>query len=408
MRRVTVSWYRGSEKVRVGELAQRGSTIVFQWNDEFLNNQIELSPLSFKKIRGVQTCPANPFDGLPGVFADHVPDGWGKILIKRGFLEMGMSADDFSPLDMLTFVGDRAMGALTFEPSLKPHEKWASGKVHLSSLEQGAKKIIEGAASYVLNSFLESGASPNGIRPKIILKEKEGVFYAGNDALQADEWVIKFRGPEDSKDIGAIEYVYSMMASNAGLSVPESRLFNSKRNQLFGTKRFDRIRNERIHVHSLSGLLHTSPGNFSVGYETFSKVTRFLTKDERQVKEVFRLAVFNHVACNQDDHTKNVAFMMDKHGEWSLAPFYDLTFYQTRFNQHKMSYGSERELDFSSLKILGGSFGIRKSEVKLIIEQVMDAVSQFVKLSKDLVKNKNEIQRISAAINAKLRITTKS
>jgi len=404
MRRVSVYWWQGVNRIKIGELAQKDSTIVYQWDTTFLNSQIELSPLSFKKSHGLITCPENPFNGLPGLFADNIPDGWGKILIKRGFHQMGLSADDFSPLDVLSYVGNKAMGALSFEPSLKSNEQWASGRVSLAALEQGVSQIIEGTESEVLNAFLESGASPNGIRPKIILKESKGKFYSGVQDLKASEWLIKFKAPEDPKDIGAIEYVYSLMAKKAGLNVPEARLFESKKSFVFGSKRFDKINGERFHLHTLSGILHASPGNFSVGYDLFSKVTRFLTKDQNEVEQVFKLASFNYFSCNQDDHTKNVAFLMDKKGEWKLAPFYDLTFHQTRANQHKMSLGKDGEMSIEALNKFGESIGLRKPKIKKIIDEVKESVSKFRILSKDLIQSKKERERILSTIESKLTI----
>ncbi len=224
MRRITAFWWKGKERVRIGEFAQGvGTYIVFEWDKIFLTSPIELSPLRFKKQPGLIECPSKPFDGLPGVFADCVPDGWGRILLKRGLEEQRVPFDDISPLDMLQCIGDRAMGALSFEPSLRPKEKWAHGLIDLDALEEGVEPILAGTPSDVLEEFLSGGASPNGIRPKIIAKEHKGNLYIGDSDLSAPEWLIKFRAPEDSPEVGKIEYrVLLLKGSKTATEIPYS------------------------------------------------------------------------------------------------------------------------------------------------------------------------------------------
>jgi len=395
MRRILIYWWQAERKVKVAEIAERrGSPIMLEWDKKFLNTELELSPIKFSKKKGVVECPAQPFDGLPGFLADQLPDGWGRILLKRGLRDSGILGDELSPLDAMAYIGDRAMGALSFEPALRGNEQWGTGEVSLSDLERGVEPILDGEASSVIGAFLESGASPHGVRPKILLKEKDGTFFSGVENLNADEWLIKFRSPEDPKDIGKVEYIYSQIAKSAGLRVPETRLFKSGKKFFFGSKRFDRSAGERFHLHTLSGLLHAAPGNFSVGYDHFARVTSHLTRDMRELEQVFRIAVFNTFACNQDDHSRNVAFLMDGAGHWQVAPAYDLTFYRTSSGEHKMGVDGNGQLTEGVMVNFGQSIGIKKSLVKEIISKTKEEISRFPKLARELDVHKNEVKRV--------------
>lgn len=405
MRRVKAFWWQGKKKIGIGELAQArtGSEIVFEWDSSFFLSNIELSPIKFKKIRGLIKCPTEPFEGLPGLFADHVPDGWGRILLRHGFLAKGLSFSDASPLDMLCYIGERGMGALSFEPALRPAENWANSEVDLDSLNAAIEPILAGTPSSVIEEFLAGGASPNGSRPKIILKEDSGRWFVGKDELVSEEWLVKFRAPGDSPDIGKVEFAYSKLAQKAGLIIPETRLFTTNRDSYFGVKRFDRVAGNRLHVHTLSGILQTSPSNFSVSYENFAQVTNFLTQDIREFEQVFRIASFNIFACNRDDHAKNVAFIMDEKGSWRVAPAYDLTFFENRrYPEHKMTLNEKGLPKEPDLIAFGRKFGLRAERTKELVDQVRDAVSSFPELAKELDISPNERKLISKALNETL------
>jgi serine/threonine-protein kinase HipA len=410
MRRLEVFWHKGGdlkkeEKVPIGILAQkRGPQIVFEWDKSFLLNQIELSPITFKKVPGLIQMKLLPFDGLHGFFADSVPDGFGRLLLREALKGEGINFDDVSPLDYLQLVGMRGMGALSFEPALKRGKEWAEGKIDLDKLEKGAKSILAGSklsgtASSVLDAFLSGGASPNGARPKILAKEKDGKLYVGDEALKASEWLIKFRAPEDSKDQGILEYIYSLMARRAGLKVPETKLFTTKKGSFFASKRFDRDEaGSRIHMHTVSGLLNASPINFSVGYDHFAKLAGALTKDRRNIEQVFRLSVFNVLSFNQDDHTKNAAFLMDENGKWRVAPAYDLTFHRNSSGQHKMGVMGKGAPTESDLKEFGKEIGISKKAVSQILEEVKESLLTFPKLASEFGLGKFERDRVKKAL----------
>jgi len=402
VRRLAAYWYQGKIKQRIGTLleAPRG-LVVFEWDRDFLLTPIELSPLNFAKSPEVVEFKRDLFEGLPGLFADSVPDGWGKILLKRGLDKSGVTTSALSPLDALAYIGDSGMGALSFAPEMREPNEWADGKVSLSELEKGIKPILEGTASKVLETFIANGASPNGARPKIILKESNGKFYSANSSVKGDEWLIKFKATSDPQGIGRLEYVYSEMARRSGLNMPETRLFKSEGKFYFGVKRFDRVPEGRIHVHTLSGLLHVNPGNFSIDYNHYAKVAQMLTNDVREVEKVIRLAAFNILACNQDDHAKNVAFTMSQGGEWRVAPAYDLTYHVNPFKEHKMLLNGEGRPTEKNLLAFSQSFGISARKSKILIDQVKEGVSTFKELASEFDIPKALVKEVSAAIEPK-------
>jgi serine/threonine-protein kinase HipA len=408
MRRIEVFWWRGKEKVRIGELGQgRSPKIMFEWDKLFLNDPTELSPIRFKKTPGILECPAEPFEGLPGLIADHVPDGWGRILMRHGFERKGLSLDQISPLDMLSYIGNRGMGALSFKPSNHQNEVWVDKKLDLDSLSEGALQIMSGTPSEVIEQFLQAGSSPNGIRPKLVANERNGKFFIGNNELEADQWLIKFRAPSDSPEIGKVEYIYSEMARASGLGIPASKLISTKNGDYFAVKRFDRNNGKRVHMHTLSGLLHTSPSNFSVSYEHFAKVSNALTRDIRELEKVYRIATFNILACNRDDHSKNVAFLMSSSGKWQVAPAYDLTFFEGQFGQHKMSLNNKGLPTEKDLVEFAINFGLQASKAREIIEQTKESLSRFKALAKKYKVAPFERKRIGNALDKILRSNIK-
>lgn len=400
MRELTVYWVPNKERIRVGRLIEsKTETLYFEWDKEFLQSNIELSPLNFRKQPGLVECPREPFRGLPGLLADCVPDGWAQGLIRLGLASKGIVTTEISPLDVLSFLGRDSIGALTFEPELRKDEETTEAPLALFDLEGAIPKILEGTPSDLIQAFLDNGSSPNGARPKILLKERNGKFYSESSNFSGDGWLIKFKATEDPPYIAELEYIYSLMAKEGGLDVPETRLFENRGRRYFGTRRFDRVGDQRFHVHTLSGILHTPPTNFSVGYEHFAKVVQYLTKDTSEVLKALRLAVFNVLASNQDDHTKNISLLMNGKGGWGVAPAYDLTFHTTRFNQHKMHVLGNGQPDNDTLAELFNQFGYSKKTSREVITQIADAISTFSKKALQYGIPKAEVKKIEKTLN---------
>ncbi len=403
MRRVKIFWWQGDERHHVAELAERDDGIVaLSWSPFYLESSINLSPFSLRKEGGVIVFPRDPFDGVHGLFNDHVPDGFGRQLLRRAFDHRGVRISKISPLDMLQYIGDRGMGALSFEPSLGPDEKWAGTEVDLDELNTAVEPILAGTPSAVFDEFVAGGASPNGARPKFLATLAEGRFYVGGEKTSGEEWLIKFAAPIDPPDSALVEFCYFLMARAAGLEIAECRLFESKAQNYFGTRRFDRDETGRIHMHSLSGMLNVDPRNFSVSYEDFAALTRRITRKAIDLERVFRIAAFNIYSCNQDDHTKNVAFLMDNQGSWRIAPAYDLSFHLTRTNEHKMPLNKTGKPTKADVLAFGENIGIKASRAREVNEEVIEGVSSFRRYAKEVGLSRKRIKSIRSEIEKRL------
>lgn len=261
--------YGPSKIFSVGDLllTERGE-IYFQFDSSFLALDIPLSPLKLKHQLEPQIprpSEAAIFNGLFGVFADSLPDGWGLLLMSRAMRQFGLSYQNSSPLDLLSFIGHHGMGALTYEPVVSGTEGSTNKPIELAQLASAVKHVLEGKAEDLLPELLQLGGSPAGARPKVLVgvetapKGKNGArIIAGADKLPDgfEHWLIKFRGKEEEAQAGIVEYIYMKVAESVGLKTEPVRLFqDSKKNLWFGTKRFDRGSNgRRNHVHTLAGL----------------------------------------------------------------------------------------------------------------------------------------------------------
>lgn len=228
-----------------------------------------------------------------------------------------------------------------------------------------------------------AAGSPGGARPKVIVgfNPQAGEMISGTDELPSgfSHFIIKFNAAEDGPEAGVTELAYSLMAAEAGINMQESRLFQTEDGKrYFGTARFDRKGNERVHMHSLGGLLHASHRLPSLGYDGYLKATRALTRDYRQLLQAYRRMVFNVLAHNRDDHVKNFAFLMSRSGEWRLAPAYDLIYSMGINGWHTMDVAGEAENPGrKDMLRLAESAGITSAEANEIIQQVSAAVDQW-------------------------------
>ncbi|MEI7983177.1 MAG: type II toxin-antitoxin system HipA family toxin [Bacteroidota bacterium] len=278
----------------------------FEYNESWLKSGFSISPFYLPLQPGLFTARYDPFDGLFGVFGDSLPDGWGALLIDRWLLKRGIQPATLTPLDRLVLVGRYGMGALTYEPDRSPETDTDTKDILLLAHE--AERVLQQDYSGQLELLIRKGESSGGARPKVLLKTGD------------EEWLIKFPSSSDPPDIGAREYLYSQVAKQCSILMPETRLFENK---YFGVKRFDRFGGIRIHVHSVCGLLYASFRYPSIDYTELMKATMALTSDINEVARMFRLMVFNVLTGNRDDHAKNFSFLYYD-GRWQLTPAYDL------------------------------------------------------------------------------------
>ena len=377
----------GSGIQHVGRLAIRDGVIYFQYDEEFLQANIEISPIKLPLQRGLMALPRDPFEGLAGVFNDSLPDGWGRLLFDRMLRSEGILPSDISPLDRLAYVGLQGMGALIYEPDQSPDT--SNEMIDLDILATQTEEVLEGDSEDVIAELLALNGSSAGARPKALIAintDRTKITY-GKDQLSDDleHWMVKFPNSEDGKDAGAIEYVYALMAVDAGINMPEVHLFPSQKgNGYFAVKRFDRDGNKRLHMHTVSGLVHNNFRLPNLDYEDLLALTGALTKDIREVEKMFRLAVFNVMAHNRDDHAKNFSFLMNEFGEWKLSPAYDLTFSSgPEGEQSTMVMGAGKNITAKHLKKLGLEAKLSKEFIENVMEQTVSALFKWSEVSKE-------------------------
>ena len=388
----------GSEIQPVGRLAIRDGIIYFEYDNAFLETNLEISPLKFPLQRGVIELPRTPFEGLAGVFNDSLPDGWGRLLFDRMLRAEGILPNEVTALDRLAYVGLNGMGALVYEPDESPNHY--DEKINLDVLASQTEQVLEGESGEVINELLALNGSSAGARPKAMIgldSQRKNISHGTGDLKDGFEhWIVKFPNTQDGNDSGAIEYIYSIMAENAGLEMPATHLFPSQKGSgYFAVKRFDRDKNKRFHMHTVSGLIHSNYRFPSHDYEDLLALTSAITKDIREVEKMFRLAVFNVMAHNRDDHAKNFSFLMNEFGEWNLSPGYDLTFSNgPGGEQSTMVMGEGRNISRTHLEKLGLEAKLSKALIDKIIQKTSAALGNWKSLAKGYGVNKENIELI--------------
>ncbi len=383
-----------STKQKVGRLALKDRKIYFEYDKEFLKSGIELSPYKLPLMQGVFSCDDRVFDGLFGVFADSLPDGWGKLLLDRSLMTKRIKLSDISPLDRLTYVDKYSVGALSYEPVSQNIQNTYTHKIVLDDLALNSQQILKGTSEDMLDELLTLGGSSAGARPKAMIQvdDNDNIIH-GAQKLQDgyEHYLVKFASITDAHEIGKIEFIYSLMAKKAGLDMPKTKLLHSKTNSYFAIKRFDRELDKKVHIHSVAGLTHSDYRLPSLDYDDLLTLSLHLTKDFSQQQKMFRLAIFNLLTHNRDDHAKNFSFLL-KEGQWYLSPAYDLTFSFGPGGEHSTTYlGEGRAPTLEHLNMLAKKHNIKNANE--IIEEVQEAVSSFEKFAKDVGLSKKLISK---------------
>jgi serine/threonine-protein kinase HipA len=343
--RLTVSISLGGQMIELGELVSTKEKIYFRYYPEFIDRGIQISPFRMPLSDKPLTANREPFEGLFGVFSDSLPDGWGRLLLDRTLSSRGISPLQISPLDRLAYVGSGGMGALIYEPEFDQECNFKY-KLELDSIAREMNQVLEGTSSEVIEELFALGGSSGGARPKILAGYNPSTDHLihGSKSLPSgyEHWIIKFPSSTDPIDIAHIEYAYHRMALDAGIEMSPCKLFTgSSGRRYFGTKRFDRIEGQRLHMHSASGLMHD---NFRLSNMDYGHLMDSAFKLENHVaayNKVLRLAAFNLYGYNRDDHSKNFSFLMDPEGNWRLSPAYDLTFSSSSYGLHNTMIAGE-------------------------------------------------------------------
>lgn len=399
---VSIQFYK--TKIEVGTLIMENRLVHFKYKDEFLTLGLNLSPIKLQFNNSIQIANPDPFNGIFGVFDDSLPDGWGMLLLNRALEKQGLSLSDINILDQLAYVGDKGKGALIYSPAINNKDKY-SDKITIDRLKSGIDEVYNGSSSEVIEELMFLGGSSGGARPKVNIgydPNKDEIMHGYNSLPKGFEhWILKFPNSEDPKDIANIEYAYYKMALAANIKMSECRLLESAitGQHVFATKRFDRIGNNRIHMHSMAGLTHDNFRRSSIDYGHIMDTAYTLEKSATARKKVLRLAAFNVYSHNRDDHSKNVSWLMDSSGKWTLAPAYDLTYSSTAIDEHStLVAGEGANPGRHHILELAEEFSIRKPAK--IIEEVQESIAQWPRIAKACGVSKKSIKRIQKKFEA--------
>ena len=381
----------------------------FQYDPAFARSGIEISPVTMPLSGRVYVFPELPqktFHGLPGLLADSLPDRFGNALIDAWLATLGRTPDSFNAVERLCYIGTRGMGALEFAPAIGPKPQRAK-KIEIDALVRLASEVLTArwnlkttfaseSRKNALSDILRVGTSAGGARAKAVIAWNRATNEVRSGQVEAgkgfDYWLLKFDGVtgnkdkelEDPKGYGAIEYAYSQMAKAAGVTMSECRLLEESGRRHFMTRRFDRLPGgEKQHMQSLGALAHfdfNHAGGYS--YEQALLTLRRLNLPMEAMEEQFRRMTFNIMARNQDDHVKNIAFLMDKAGHWSLAPAFDVTYSYNPTGDwtatHQMTMNGKRDgFILSDFRACAKSGLMKRGRAEAIVEEVRAAVAKW-------------------------------
>jgi serine/threonine-protein kinase HipA len=402
----------------------------FEYDPAFAQSGIEISPVTMPLSRRVHSFPElsrKTFYGLPGLLADSLPDKFGHVLIDAWLATQGRQPDSFNVIERLCYTGERGMGALEFAPATGPKARQA-GRIQIDKLVELASDILthrntlqasftDESSERAMADILRVGTSAGGARAKAVIAWNPSTNEVRSGQVPAGEgfehWLLKFDGVsgnrdkelEDPQGYGVIEYAYYRMARDCGIDMSECRLFEENSRRHFMTRRFDRLAGgEKLHMQSLCALAHydfNMAGAY--GYEQALLVIRQLGLPMQAIEQQFRRMVFNIVARNQDDHVKNIAFLMNKAGTWSLAPAFDMTYSYNPSGawtaRHQMTLNGKRD-DFvlEDFKACAKAASMKRGRAETILAEVQQTVSRWPDYAEEAGVNPAQRDQIHHAL----------
>lgn len=402
--------------------------VSFEYDKDFVHMGIEVSPLMMPLSNRVYEFPElviPAFRGVPGLLADSLPDRFGNAVIDQWLASEGRTAESFNVIERLCYTGKRGMGALEYMPAMSPHGD-NNDKISIARLVYFASAVLEERKNIQLsarddmnyNQLLRLGTSAGGARAKAIIayNEKTGDIRSGQiDADKGyDFWLIKFDGVtkngdhnlDDIPEYTMIEYAYYKMALKAGIVMNECKLLEEGNRKHFMTKRFDRVNGKKLHMQSLGAISHidyNEPGLCS--YEMAALTARRLGLPSSDIEQFYRRMIFNVLAVNQDDHVKNISYLMDRNGIWTLSPAYDVTFACDSGNKwlqaHQMTInGKKSNILIYDMIACGQNMDIKTSKCKKIIQEVKDAVKEWHTIAHSVEIREKTIDLINKEIGS--------
>lgn len=397
----------------------------FEYTPEFAGSAVQVAPLTMPLGRRIFSFPEldrATFLGLPGLLADSLPDRFGSALVDAWLARQGRQPDDFNPVERLCYVGSRGMGALEFRPSTGPQPA-ADTELEVRRLVELASQVLttrRGMEQQLdpggLGQILRVGTSAGGARAKAVIgwNPATGEVRSGQMNLPPgfSHWILKFDGVRGNRDkelddpagYGVVEYAYHRMAIAAGITMSDCRLLPEGPRRHFMTLRFDRTADgNRLHMQTLGAIAHydyNRPGAYS--YEQAFTVLERLDVSAASREELFRRMVFNVVARNQDDHVKNIAFLMDRAGNWSLAPAYDVMYSYNPAgsftSRHQMSLNGKRDaFELSDLEAVGRHALLKRGRARAILDEVVASVARWPDVAADAGVEEERIEAIASA-----------
>ncbi len=406
----------------------RKDIAAFEYDRAFLQSGFEIAPLMMPLSDQVYRFPALPretFLGLPGLLADALPDKFGNALINTWLASQGRTAAQFTPVERLCYTGRRGMGALEFLPVLGPRPRKAT-RIEIDALIDLASDVLtqryalhgnfkDSSREKALKDILRVGTSAGGARAKAVIAWNRSTNEVRSGQVAADTgfeyWLLKFDGVsgnkdkeiEDPKGYGAVEYAYYLMAQSAGIEMSECRLLEEHDRRHFMTRRFDRLgKGEKLHMQSLCAMAHydfNAAGAYA--YEQAFLVMHQLGLGMDATEQQFRRMAFNIVARNQDDHVKNIAFLMDKTGQWALSPAFDIIYSYNPNGAwtatHQMTMNGKRD-DFTlaDFNACAKSAQMKRGRARDILNEVIAAVKRWPDYAEAAKVKKTWIQQIQA------------
>lgn len=366
-------------------LSEKTGKFHFDYDKSFISTGLNISPFNLKVDSISHVAQSNPdFYDLHGVFADSLPDDWGRRVQDLEFSKIGI--DDPTAIDRLAFIGRYGIGALCYEPS---HEfELGEQIVTHADLRKATQRIIEGNCEEVTEQLLHSGGSAGGMRPKFlvdldIINLDKMRYTTGRPDGNFFPVIIKTPG-KDGDRYQRIEYTYSRIAKNCGINIPDTYLITGPKSDqaFFVIKRFDVLeKGERLHVHTYAGLHGLNFREVSHDYSDLLRTIQEISRDHNQVIEAYRRMVFNFIGYNCDDHLKNFSFVMNKKGEWSLSPAYDMSYSTGRQGYHAMSLNGVRSnATVKDFEKMARNFNVKTW--KEIVSEICEGFKEFPSLAK--------------------------
>jgi len=390
----------------VGYLLSDNNRIYFEYDAMFKTRNIEISPLKLQTsdIDIYTNTDDRYFNMLAGVFSDSLPDRFGNQIIDKYYEDKGLHAEKLNMLQRLAYVGSNAMGALEYRPSVTTDEMKEA--LEIKHLVDEARQILQGEIKTTIHEIMEAGGSAGGARAKAIIqwdKNTNDIISGRHEPKKGyEQYIIKFDGVSSNKsseDYTKIEYIYMQIAKLCELNVADVSLMHDREYAHLLVKRFDRVDKKKVHMHSLCGMTHTDfniPGIYS--YEAYLNTVKQVVNDYHASIGAYAHMIFNIIASNQDDHTKNFSFLMDEQGKWDISPIYDLTYsHGTGYtSKHQMRVnGKQSDFTLEDLLQVARKSDIKISDAKLIIEHIQTIFYEnFEKMANELEVDKERIKRI--------------